>query len=84
MLSQFKKKVISVEYKKKNIKYEVYLWPLWDWALDLLDNPLLASHFVWNAQQLYKHNGTEFEHFFQEPWTEDCWWNLQVIFLFFL
>ncbi|KAG0692108.1 hypothetical protein DFH29DRAFT_985943 [Suillus ampliporus] len=43
--------------------------PLWEWALNLLDNPVLAPHFVWDAQHVYKHNGTEFERFYNEPWT---------------
>jgi hypothetical protein len=75
---------VPVEYKKENIKYEVYSQPLWDWALDLLDNPLLAPQFVWDAQRLYKYDGTDFEHFFHEPWTGDCWSNLQVSFSFLL
>ncbi|KAG1817742.1 hypothetical protein EV424DRAFT_1347854 [Suillus variegatus] len=45
--------------------------PIWDWAIDLLDNPLLAPHFVWDAQHIYKHNGTNFKRFFNEPWTAD-------------
>ncbi|KAG2123848.1 hypothetical protein DEU56DRAFT_873379 [Suillus clintonianus] len=43
--------------------------PLWEWALDLPDTPVLAPHFVWDAQCVYKHNGTEFERFYNEPWT---------------
>ncbi|KAG1859232.1 hypothetical protein F4604DRAFT_1882756 [Suillus subluteus] len=52
--------------------------PLWEWALDLLDTPVLAPHFVWDAQRVYKHNGTEFERFYNEPWTGDRWWDVQV------
>ncbi|KAG0692969.1 hypothetical protein DFH29DRAFT_985615 [Suillus ampliporus] len=73
----FEKHIVPIEYKKETIEYEFYLWPLWDWAMDLLANPLLAPHFVWDAQWLYKHNGTRFERFFHEPWTGDRWWNLQ-------
>ncbi|KAG1854811.1 hypothetical protein DFJ58DRAFT_841293 [Suillus subalutaceus] len=67
-LTPFERHVVPVEYKKENIKYE---------ALDLLDNPLLAPQFVWDAQRLYKHDGTDFERFFHEPWTGDHWWDLQ-------
>ncbi|KIJ19761.1 hypothetical protein PAXINDRAFT_7042 [Paxillus involutus ATCC 200175] len=42
-----------------------------------LSNPLLAPHFIWDAERLYKHNGTEFERFFDEPWTGDHWWDIQ-------
>ncbi|KAG1902756.1 uncharacterized protein F5891DRAFT_1127421 [Suillus fuscotomentosus] len=57
--------------------FDVLYLNLWDWAMDLLVNPLLALHFVWDAQWLYKHNGTRFERFFHEPWTGDHWWDLQ-------
>ncbi|KAG1893663.1 uncharacterized protein F5891DRAFT_985645 [Suillus fuscotomentosus] len=78
-LTPFERHVVPVEYKKENIEYEVYSRPLWDWALDLLDNPLLAPQFIWDAQRLYKHDGTDFECFFHEPWTGDRWWNLQCM-----
>ncbi|KAG1897470.1 uncharacterized protein F5891DRAFT_1191931 [Suillus fuscotomentosus] len=76
-MTPFEKHVLPVEYKKENIEYEVYSRPLWDWALDLLDNPLLAPHFVWDTQRVYKHDGVGFECFFHKPWTGDRWWNLQ-------
>lgn len=59
-------------------EYEVHAQPIWDWALDLLDNPLLAPHFMWDTCRVYKHDGTKFEHFFDEPWTGDRWWDIQV------
>ncbi|KAG2750980.1 hypothetical protein P692DRAFT_201710246, partial [Suillus brevipes Sb2] len=59
------------------VLYETHALPLWEWALDLLDTPALAPHFVWDAQRIYKHNGTEFEHFYNEPWTGDQWWDVQ-------
>ncbi|KAG1876519.1 hypothetical protein DFJ58DRAFT_720982 [Suillus subalutaceus] len=53
----FVKHDITVPYKKEQRVYETHALPLWDWALDLLANPLLAPHFVWDAQQVFKHNG---------------------------
>ncbi|KAG2036685.1 hypothetical protein BDR03DRAFT_982794 [Suillus americanus] len=50
----------------------------WDRAAgQMTPDPLLAPHFVWDAQRLYKHDGTHFECFFHEPWTVDRWWNVQ-------
>jgi hypothetical protein len=46
--------------------------------LDLLGNESLKPHFVWDAQRLHKHNGTQFERFIHEPWTADNWWNIKV------
>ncbi|KAG1850743.1 hypothetical protein C8R48DRAFT_750083 [Suillus tomentosus] len=68
---------VPVTYKKDEQVYEVHARPIWDWALDLLDNPLLAPQFVWDACRVYKRNDTEFEHFFDEPWTGDRWWDIQ-------
>ncbi|KAG2140569.1 hypothetical protein DEU56DRAFT_870910 [Suillus clintonianus] len=76
-LTPFGKHEIKVPYNKEERVFEVHARPIWDWALNLLDNPSLAPHFVWDAQRLYKHNGTDFEHFFNEPWTGDQWWEIQ-------
>ncbi|KAG1797456.1 uncharacterized protein HD556DRAFT_1233350 [Suillus plorans] len=76
-MSPFEKHTITVEHKREDLKYNIYTRPLWDWALDLLQDPLLAPHFVWDAQRLYKHNGMRYERFVHEPWTGDRWWNVQ-------
>ncbi|KAG0698920.1 hypothetical protein DFH29DRAFT_809715 [Suillus ampliporus] len=68
---------ISVDYKQDKLEFEVYTQSLWDWALDLLQEPLLAPHFVWDAQQLFKHDGTQYEHFIHKLWTADRWWCIQ-------
>ena len=60
------------------MEFEVHTRPVWDWALDLLANPQLAPHFVWDAERVYKHNGEEYERFYGEPWTCDRWWDIQV------
>ncbi|KAI6095810.1 hypothetical protein F5141DRAFT_1068060 [Pisolithus sp. B1] len=48
-----------------DMTFQVHVHPLWDWALDLLQNPLLVPHFVWDAQHLFKYNG-------------DHWWDIQA------
>ncbi|KAG0695762.1 hypothetical protein DFH29DRAFT_984879 [Suillus ampliporus] len=57
---------ITVPYKQEERVYEVHALPIWEWALNLLENPLLAPHFIWDAQRVYKHNGTGFERFYDE------------------
>ncbi|KAG2062537.1 hypothetical protein BDR04DRAFT_1123877, partial [Suillus decipiens] len=76
-LMPFSKHEVSVTYKKNEQVYKVHARPIWDWALDLLDNALLVPHFVWDACHVFKHNGTRFERFIDEPWTADRWWDIQ-------
>ncbi|KAF8134322.1 hypothetical protein EV363DRAFT_1161139, partial [Boletus edulis] len=77
-LTPLQENTISVPYMQETLEFEVYTRPLWEWALDLLEDPLLTPHFVWDAQRLYKHDGTRFERFIHEPWTADCWWDIQT------
>ncbi|KAG1799033.1 uncharacterized protein HD556DRAFT_1231771 [Suillus plorans] len=76
-MTPFEKHTITTRHKREDLAFHVYTRPLWDWALDLLQDPLLAPHFVWDAQRVYKHDGTRYERFYHEPWTADRWWNVQ-------
>ncbi|KIN94997.1 hypothetical protein M404DRAFT_34563 [Pisolithus tinctorius Marx 270] len=77
-LTPFSKFEITAPYKGNDVTFPVHIRPLWDWALDLLQNSSLAPHFVWDAQQLFKHDGERYERFYTEPWTGDRWWDIQV------
>jgi hypothetical protein len=67
-----------VPYQSKDHEFDVHYRPLWDWALDLLNDEQLVSHFEWDAQKLFKFNGTDYIRFFNEPWTGNRWWEVQV------
>ncbi|KAF8546606.1 hypothetical protein OG21DRAFT_1426604 [Imleria badia] len=71
LLTPFQEDTITVEYEANEMEFSLYSRPLWDWALDLLQDPLLKPHFVWDAQRLHKHNGTSFKRVIHEPWTAD-------------
>ncbi|KAI6010268.1 hypothetical protein EDC04DRAFT_2960654 [Pisolithus marmoratus] len=73
----FEKHVVNIHHTKHDLEFNVHYCLLWDWAMDVLQDPRLQPHFVWDAQHLYKHNGECFEHFIDEPWTGDRWWNIQ-------
>ncbi|KAI6142195.1 hypothetical protein BKA82DRAFT_4331533 [Pisolithus tinctorius] len=75
--ASFSKFEITAPYKGNDVTFPVHIRPLWDWALDLLQNSSLAPHFVWDAQQLFKHDGERYERFYTEPWTGDRWWDIQ-------
>jgi hypothetical protein len=52
-----------VLYRDQEHYVDVWYRPLWDWACDLLKDPCLGLHLVFDAQQLYKYNGQDFVHF---------------------
>jgi len=60
--------------------FKVFFRPLWDWALDLLRDEILAPHFVWEAERLFKYDGSRFVRFVDEPWTADEFWEVHVCF----
>ncbi|KAG1884643.1 hypothetical protein F4604DRAFT_1878660 [Suillus subluteus] len=52
--AKFKKEVISVPHRDQEHDFDVWYRPLWDWACDLLKDPRLGPHFMFDAQRLYK------------------------------
>ncbi|KIK90456.1 hypothetical protein PAXRUDRAFT_14345 [Paxillus rubicundulus Ve08.2h10] len=68
-MAKFSKLNVTVPYKGEDVMFPPHVRPLWEWALDMLTNPLLAPHFVWDAQHLFKHDGQEYKRFYMEPWT---------------
>ncbi|KAG1787607.1 uncharacterized protein HD556DRAFT_1448617 [Suillus plorans] len=50
---------------------------LWDWAVDLLQDPEVGLHFVFDAQQLSKFDGEKFVRYIHEPWTANAFWEYQ-------
>ena len=78
LMEQFIKHNITVPYKRETWTFKVHARSIWQWVLDLLNNPHISPHFVWDAERLYKHDSAEFEHFYDEPWTADSWWDIQV------
>jgi len=45
--------------------------------MDLVSDPLLAPFFEWDAQRLYKFDGSEFARYIHEPWTANRFWEVQ-------
>ncbi|KAI6143943.1 hypothetical protein BKA82DRAFT_4331091 [Pisolithus tinctorius] len=76
-LTPFSRVEVKVPYKKEECTFEAHIRPLWEWALNILENPFLSLHFTWDTQRLYRHNGVEYERFYNEPWTRDYWWDIQ-------
>ncbi|KAI5994114.1 hypothetical protein F5J12DRAFT_785896 [Pisolithus orientalis] len=77
-LTPFSRVEVKVPYKKEECMFKAHIHPLWEWALDILENPFLSPHFTWDTLRLYRHNSTEYEHFYDKPWTGDYWWDIQL------
>ncbi|KAG1759607.1 hypothetical protein EDD22DRAFT_849145 [Suillus occidentalis] len=45
--------------------------------VDLLQDPEVGPHFVFDAQQLLKFNGEKFVWYIHEPWTANAFWEHQ-------
>ncbi|KAI0284933.1 hypothetical protein BC826DRAFT_1189767 [Russula brevipes] len=76
-LTPFEKSVVSVKYKDKEMSYDVHHRSLWDWATDLVQDPLLAPHFHWDAEKVFRCLGDQTTRVFDEPWTADAFWDIQ-------
>ncbi|KAJ6572855.1 hypothetical protein DFH09DRAFT_916508 [Mycena vulgaris] len=74
---QFQRYDVTVKYKGVDQIFEIHARPLWNWALDLIQDPRLASFFVWDAERAYKYDGSSFVRFYTEPWTANAFWEIQ-------
>lgn len=76
------KSTVSVPYGSGDaediLSFDVWSRSIWAWCCELLHDQRLIREFRWNAERLFRFNGTIFERFFDEPWTADAWWNFQV------
>ncbi|KAJ7877138.1 hypothetical protein B0H13DRAFT_2235919 [Mycena leptocephala] len=75
--TKFARGTITVKYKDEDNTFDTYTRPLWDWARSLIQDPRLASSFVWDAEKAYKFDGETYVRFYQEPWTADAFWAAQ-------
>ncbi|KAG1731038.1 hypothetical protein EDD22DRAFT_1014271, partial [Suillus occidentalis] len=69
--------VISVPYDDSIRQFELYYRDLWEWAADLLRDPRLFPHMVFDAQRFSKFDGKTFVRFIDEPFTAETFWNVQ-------
>jgi hypothetical protein len=60
------------------VELDLWMQPIFNWCLELLDSPKIVGQFRWNAERISRHNGEEFIRIFNEPWTANRWWEIQV------
>ncbi|KAG8220743.1 hypothetical protein J3R82DRAFT_2156 [Butyriboletus roseoflavus] len=59
---------------------QFHMWyrSLWDWACDLVKDPSVGPHCIFNVQRLSKFDGNSFIRLIDEPYTTDSFWNFQT------
>ncbi|KAG1899551.1 uncharacterized protein F5891DRAFT_981076 [Suillus fuscotomentosus] len=77
ILKLFTKDVISAPYDGMIQEFDLHYQNLWEWAIDLLHDPWLFLHMVFDVQQCSKFNGKEFINFVDESYTAEAFWNIQ-------
>ncbi len=65
-------------YKGVDQEFEFHHRSLWDWIVKQVEDPKLAPYFHWDAQRLWKYDGSKWERIYEEPWAADLFWEVQV------
>ncbi|KAG1833304.1 hypothetical protein DFJ58DRAFT_719440 [Suillus subalutaceus] len=78
-ITKFTKEVISVPFNGDGElrDYEIHYRDLWELAADMLQNPRLFPHFMFDAHCLSKFDGNTFVSFVDEPFTARDIWDVQ-------
>ncbi|KAJ6472802.1 hypothetical protein DFH09DRAFT_1110153 [Mycena vulgaris] len=70
--TEFERFDVLVPYKGVDHGFEMYARPLWDWSLDLIQDPHLADFFMWDAEKVFRYNGTEYSQLPKGPKIKTC------------
>ena len=86
ILFKFEKETISATSKNQSHEFDVWVRPMWPWIQDMLQNPDLIHHFVWDACKMsrFSKESDSWVRFYDEPWTADRFWEIQVCVIDFL
>lgn len=69
---------VAAEYKGVKEEFQFQHRPLWGWIEGQVQDPKLVPYFHWDAQRLYKYDGTRWVRYIEDPWTADMFWDVQV------
>ncbi|KAG1890746.1 uncharacterized protein F5891DRAFT_1131606 [Suillus fuscotomentosus] len=76
-LTPFVKEEVVVPFQGDDKTFQLFHRSIWDWAVDLLQDPQVGPHFFFDAERLSKFNGDKFIRFIHEPWTANAFWEYQ-------
>ncbi|KAK0471799.1 hypothetical protein IW261DRAFT_1571685 [Armillaria novae-zelandiae] len=78
LCTTFESTMFTVPLKGEDYKFTVYHRDLWAWTLDILQDPLLAPYINWDAQRLFKVDGSTSQRFYMEPHTGNIFWEIRT------
>jgi hypothetical protein len=83
---KFEQESVTAPYKGKPQQLDVWVRPMWTWIEDMLQNEDLIDHFEWDACQRWRFDEDEdsWVRFYDEPWTADRFWEIQVCSIYHL
>jgi hypothetical protein len=67
-----------INYEGIDLDYEVWHRSLSEWCSELVSDRRLFSQMSWNAVRLFGFDGERYIRFYDEPWSGDAWWEVQV------
>ncbi|KAG2109978.1 uncharacterized protein F5147DRAFT_745420 [Suillus discolor] len=76
-ITKFTKEVILVPYDGKTWNFDLHYRDLWGLASDVLGDPHIFPHFMFDAQHLSKFDGETFVRFVNKPYTAQDFWDVQ-------
>ncbi|KAG1744575.1 uncharacterized protein EDB91DRAFT_1236508 [Suillus paluster] len=76
-MTPFTKEEVVVPFQGIDKTFPLFHCLLWDWAMDLLQDPQVGPHFIFDPQRLLKFDGEKFIRFIHEPWTANNFWEYQ-------
>ncbi|TEB20713.1 hypothetical protein FA13DRAFT_1779701 [Coprinellus micaceus] len=77
LTTPFNKYDVKVPYNGQEHHFQFPGCSLWDWAMELVDDPNLIQLFEWDACKMSRYDGEQFIPFGNEPWTAKRWWDVQ-------
>ncbi|KAF9648124.1 hypothetical protein BDM02DRAFT_3096981 [Thelephora ganbajun] len=73
MLDVASNRLAKVHFKRESRKFDIWMWPISEWAEDTLWDGDLIHHLIWDVQHVSKFDGScgSWIRVFNEPWAAD-------------
>ncbi|KAI5899758.1 uncharacterized protein SCHCODRAFT_02682721 [Schizophyllum commune H4-8] len=76
-IPKFVTEKVTATFNGHTEEYAMYSTDVWAWVRSIITDPALAPFLAWDAQEISKFDGAEWERILDEPWTGDRWSKIQ-------